>query len=129
MVSKRKPDSMKPVVYFAFLLSLFSGCTYHDSPANASGFNYACDQCGKTVDQMDWLETLFQKAQEDPSAQGNIYLVEFDGEIIFIHQPIIMSCMPCQLYNCDGDKIDNSTIDLQALADKMNSAHTIFRYI
>jgi hypothetical protein len=82
--------------------------------------------CGKAASDMKWLEDLIQNSQTDGTLHGDVYAVKLDGRVIFIHQPMIMSCLACVLYDCEGNPIAMSTIDWEKLRDLMNSSSKIY---
>jgi hypothetical protein len=85
-----------------------------------------CKKCGKSSSDMQWMASLLENTKTNPSLFGDIYAVPLDGSIIIIHQPIIMSCFACVLYDCDGNRLEHGTLDLQKLLKGMNSANLVY---
>ena len=86
----------------------------------------AAVKCGQSPSKMDWLRDLIKSSEQDVSFSGNIYAVTVDGDVIFIHQPAVMSCMACVMYDCDGNRIDRSAVDPQKVADAMRPSAVIY---
>ena len=82
--------------------------------------------CGTSASDMQWLEALIQNSQTDITLHGDLYAVRLDGRMIFVHQPMIMSCFACVLYDCEGNSVDISTVDREKLRDGMNSSSKIY---
>lgn len=76
---------------------------------------------------MQWLGTLIENAKTNTGQMGDIYAVPYDGNTVFIHQPVVMSCLACLLYDCDGNRIDMATVDTQKLTRGMDHSTLIFR--
>ena len=87
----------------------------------------ACEKCGKSQAEMQWLGTLIENAKTNTGQMGDIYAVPYDGNTFFIHQPVAMSCLACLVYDCSGNRIDIATIDTQKLTRGMNRSTLIFR--
>ena len=83
--------------------------------------------CKKSVDEMEWLKTLLQQSEADPALRGDIYAAPIDGTIIFVHQPLIMSCLACVLYDCDGNRIAAGSIAPEKLIAGMKPVNLIYR--
>jgi hypothetical protein len=64
--------------------------------------------------------------ESDPSFQGKLYAVTQDGETIFIHQPDILSCLACLLYDCDGNRLNTATAGIPTLTQSMSTANLIY---
>jgi hypothetical protein len=73
---------------------------------------------------MAWFTTLLQQASS--SQIGAIYAANIDGRTFFIHQPLIMSCLACVIYDCDGNRIDIATVDLQRMAAAMTPGDRVY---
>lgn len=73
------------------------------------------------------MHDLLERSEKDVTLSGNIYGFTLDGQTIFVHQPAIMSCLACLLYDCDGARIDLATIDdMQAVMEEMTPANLIY---
>jgi hypothetical protein len=108
------------LICFVILLS----CTNHDLSPDPVAI--ACEKCGKSRSEMQWMETLVASAKTNAPMMGDLYAVPFEGRVIILHQPMVMSCVACILYDCDGNRIDNSTIDLQAFIKGMSASTRIY---
>lgn len=71
--------------------------------------------CNVPQSEMTWLALLIEATKDDISTAGPIYAFRSNGEGIFMHQPWIMSCMGCILYDCEGNRMDSQEIDATAL--------------
>lgn len=87
----------------------------------------ACDKCGKSQTEMQWLGTLIENAKTSTSHMGDIYAVPYDGSFYFVHQPVVMSCLGCYVYDCEGTLIEYNAVDRQKLLSGMNKSNLIFR--
>lgn len=113
-----------------FLLLLFlSACTNHDlrKPEKEMALEAACDRCGKTPAEMSWFGGLVVKAESEESWRGDIYAGSLNGSSIFIHQPIIISCMACHVYDCAGNRLTLTSEEIQLAANEMTESNLIYR--
>jgi hypothetical protein len=128
-MSKANRFTCKPktLTVFWFCLIVFS-CTYHDFTDNHPDnvLKKAASKCGQPVSNMQWLESLLLKSQTDFSLKGNIYAIRLNERVIFVNQPIIMSCMACLIYDCSGNRINLATVDIQKIIGQMNSSTLIY---
>ena len=76
---------------------------------------------------MKWYKDLLDDMEKDEALLGHIYAASIDGNMVFIHQPMIMSCLACVLYDCDGNKIDIATLDHEKLRVEITFENRIFR--
>jgi hypothetical protein len=76
---------------------------------------------------MSWLSTLVQQVQTDGALMGDIYAGSVDGRVMFVHQPMIMSCLACVVYDCDGNRIDTSTLDHEKIRTILKPENRIFK--
>jgi hypothetical protein len=113
---------------FSIFIFLLLSCTYDNVPNSnpQAALARATKLCGDSEAKLQWLSELIQKSQTDYSFWGPIYAVPSQGRTIFIHQPYIISCLACHLYNCDGTRVDISTVDIQKLADEMTESNLIY---
>lgn len=118
---------MRHAVRSLCFITLIS-CVNHDFNNNSPRvvLSVARMLCNASSEDMQWLKTLVQKSETDYSLRGPMYAVPFDDRIIFVHQPFIMSCYACVLYDCQGNKIDVSTIDREKLRKGMKPANLIY---
>lgn len=101
-------------------------CDDRDQPAKSPAVMLAAVKCGRPAGEMSWLNDLLERSEKDVALSGNIYAFTLDGQTIFVHQPAIMSCMGCLLYNCDGTRINQAAIDTRAVVEKMTPANLIY---
>jgi hypothetical protein len=123
---------MKTVLNFALLVLLLS-CVNHEFPFDDDNLPsiqaIAAKKCGHS--DMGWFATVLQQAQGISttgytSTMGYIYAVSVDGRVLFIHQPLIMSCLACIIYDCYGNRVDIATVDLQKVAAAMTPANLLY---
>jgi len=112
------------IISFFCLIS----CGDRDDPGTSPkiALAKASVNCGKIPGEMKWLEDLLRVAKRDDVLRGDIYVTSIDGKVVFIHQPIIMGCLACVLYDCDGNKIRPEDFDHEKLRDGMTSSNRIF---
>lgn len=84
-------------------------------------------RCGKSVSEMQWLQDLIKLGEADMAKRGDIYAGSYDDQVIFIHQPLILSCLACVIYDCDGNKLDSSTMDVNKIILSMEPKNRIYR--
>jgi hypothetical protein len=113
-----------------FLVTLVVCCTDHQFPNQDPGtvIVVACAKCHVPSEQMQWLQTLIADMKTDVSSRGDIYAISLDNKTLFVHQPLIMSCLGCALYECDGTRPDRATINLEALHAQMSQSNIIYSY-
>ncbi len=98
------------------------------NPTSTSGpVTLGAVMCGKKPMEMMWLRDLVKKAQTDMALNGNIYRGYYDGQVIFIHQPMIMSCLACIIYDCSGNKLDPATLDHEKIRLNMTRANVVYQ--
>ena len=108
-----------------FLILLIFACA--DNNRELSPVRIASMRCGKNVSEMQWLQDLIKLGEADMAKRGDIYAGSYDGQVIFIHQPAILSCIACVIYDCEGNKLDPATMDLQKIQFTMESKNRIYR--
>jgi hypothetical protein len=115
------------IIRLVFFMALLS-CVRHDLDGKSPelAVSVAKKLCQKSSEEMVWLKDLIQQSETDASWRGNVYAINLDSRIVFVHQPFIMSCMGCLMYDCDGTKIDYASIDHQRLVTLMTSANIIY---
>ena len=116
-------------LYPKLLLLLTVSCVTHDfdNTSPAESLRLASALCKKNYAEMQWYKTLLQDIRSDQALVGDIYSVEVDGNRIFIHQPMIMSCWACVLYDCDGNKIPPNAIAPYHPHIKMTPENRIYK--
>lgn len=90
-----------------FLLAGLAGCTPDDHTTDGltHAMKRACVSCKASRENMQWLESLLQDAGAEGSAYGSVYMISTHEGTVFVHQPIMMSCLACRTYACDGTVI------------------------
>jgi hypothetical protein len=90
--------------------------------------------CGvkNPVKDLPWLKEIINKAEsvtERGTYAGTIHLVEYEGQSYFIHQPYVMSCMACVVYDCEGNKLPviSEPDKHMALIERMSEKNIIYR--
>lgn len=116
----------KMMVRSLILLFLLAMIACDENDTHSDSVRIAAAKCGQSPDRMQWLEKLIDASREDPALKGNIYAMTVDGAIVIVHQPAVSSCVACVLYNCNGDRIDISTVDVQAVVTSMNASTLIY---
>lgn len=119
----------QPMKFLAksFLCLMFTiSCADSDEKGEWTAVKMASLRCGKSATEMEWLRRLVQQAKSDPALNGDIYAGAYDGEVIFIHQPMIMSCLACVIYDCDGNRLDMVTLDHEKLRLNMEARNLIY---
>lgn len=111
-----------------FILIVLTACANHDlrKPSKEFAMQRACEQCNKTTSEMFWFQGLLDKAETEESWKGTIYAGELNDETIFVHQPVIVSCMACHVYDCDGNRRTLTSDELQLAANQMTDANKIY---
>lgn len=59
---------------------------------------------------MTWLDSLLTQAGSPKTmgAYGDVYIVPASQGTVFVHQPVVMSCLGCFVYSCAGDRLQLS---------------------
>ena len=97
------------------LLVLIAGCAKSDLDdsryaVNEQTFAVAAASC-MDVKNLDWLNDLIERAEDDIAYKGSIYLITLKDQRVFLHQPWVSSCYGCLLYNCNGELINLTEAD------------------
>ncbi|MDQ2657193.1 MAG: hypothetical protein M3Y60_07210 [Bacteroidota bacterium] len=117
---------MPRVVTLLSILLLLS-CDDGNADSARGSVSLGAFMCGKKPMEMVWLRDLITKAKTDMALNGNIYRGYYDSQVIFIHQPLIMSCLACIIYDCDGNKLDPATLDHEKIRLNMTTANIVYR--
>ena len=119
---------MKPFSLRLFCLLFLVSCADHkfDNSSAQESMTMAAVLCQKTVAEMVWFQDLLNRIEADESLRGDIYAVSIDSRIIFAHQPLIMSCYGCVLYDCNGNRIDMATVDHEKVVAGMVGRNRIY---
>ena len=73
--------------------------------------------CGSSSAQLSWLRLIIEESEKDGTLKGNIYTFQSNGKTVFMHQPWIMSCLGCIMYDCQGNRLKPEDIDQEKLAN------------
>ena len=82
--------------------------------------------CASSSGQLVWLRLLIEESEKDVSKRGIIYTFQSNGQTIFMHQPWIMSCMGCIMYDCHGNRLELSDIDQAVLSKGFQDLMVIY---
>jgi hypothetical protein len=85
----------------------FAGCMPDDHTTDGltHAMKRASASCETSRENMQWLELLLQRAGSEGPAYGNVYMISTSQGTLFVHQPVMMSCLACSTYACDGTAI------------------------
>lgn len=111
------------------LLSLALLCCVNHDLDNSSpevAVSMASSMCKKDFSQMQWLMNLLALGETDPGQRGDIFAAALDGNVVFVHQPLIMSCRACVLYDCDGHRVPVTVNNHEKIEKAMMSATKIY---
>lgn len=111
---------------YALLLALASCVNHNLDNSTGQSLRAAATFCQKPAGEMEWFQSLLLRMETDAGLRGDIYAVSIDGNLIFIHQPAIMSCLGCVLYDCSGNKIAASAVDPKKVIAGMKEENRIF---
>ena len=104
MVKISSPMHRYPIL---LLLACLAGCAPDDHTTD--GLTHAMARasvgCETSRENMQWLESLLIQAGSEGSAYGNVYIIQTSQGTVFVHQPLMMSCLACSTYACDGTAI------------------------
>lgn len=75
---------------------------------------------------MDWFATVLSEADSKPEQQGSIYVASIDEQIYFIHQPVIMSCLACVVYDCAGNRVQADPQFIEKMLPFLTPEHRLF---
>jgi hypothetical protein len=116
-----------PVILFIVLIS----CAKEDVDSSSSLHTVSTARalCGKSAAQMQWLADVIRESETDITLKGDIYALSVDGKIMFVHQPMISSCLACVLYDCEGNRLPSSTVDHAQIVEGMRQSTKIYSAI
>lgn len=76
---------------------------------------------------MSWLAAKIEEAENDVTKSGNFYAIPTSEGVVIVHQPMIMSCMGCARFDCQGN---TPTLSQQVVQNElipgMNSSNLIY---
>ena len=103
---------------FVICLVLLPGCSDNqEKDLSEIAVERASIYCHASSEQLTWLTLLIKESESNPSLAGPIYIFQSNGQTVFMHQPWIMSCLGCILYDCQGNRLEPDDIDPSVLAD------------
>lgn len=76
---------------------------------------------------MEWFRLLLTEMENNPGMLGDVYAIPLNGKTLFVHQPMIMSCFACVIYDCNGQSIPPSSVDQKALLEGFTEGNKIYR--
>jgi len=82
--------------------------------------------CNTSPGEMDWVMDLIESSKGDPALAGPIYAFRSNGQAVFMHQPWVMSCLGCVLYDCEGNRLEFGAIDQGALTEGFQNLTKIY---
>jgi hypothetical protein len=93
--------------YLSLFLILACSCTDHDTQKfdKASAMNKVAALCNTSSSNLVWLSAVLDKAQKGGDLEGSVYAFRYSKGVAIVHQPVIMSCFACALYDCSGTLI------------------------
>jgi hypothetical protein len=113
------------------VLTVFS-CTKNDlSPEESASLHTTCG-VKNPVKELPWLKAIIDHAEKGPDKglyAGTILQVTYQDQAYFIYQKYHMSCMACEVYDCQGNKPDilaNPDLHM-ALIERMSEKNIIYR--
>ena len=121
---------MKSSPSFIFILIFTAlSCTDEgfDNTVTAESLKAAGMMCNKNPREMEWFRLLLAEIENNPGMLGDIYAIPLNGKTLFVHQPMIMSCFACVIYDCNGETIAPSSVDQQALLEGFTEQNKIYR--
>lgn len=116
----------RTAILLVFLPFCFS-CEDGDDNNTSSSVYIASLRCAKSTSEMTWLQELIDKVKNDATQLGDIYAGKYGDQVVFIHQPIVMSCLACVVYDCDGNRLDIATLDHEKLRLLINNWNVIYK--
>ena len=95
--------------FAAVTLALVMSCSEQDladssSPKEDRAIMMAAAKCG-SLPKMPWLRAMIRQAESDFSYEGEFYAINYSGGVVIVNQPWISSCMGCDTYDCDGNRL------------------------
>ena len=120
-------------LYSLFLFGLFlCSCEKNDLSSQESALPHAVCGVKDPLRELSWLKEIVSKAQSGPdkfSLAGTVQLIHYQDKTFFVYQRYIMSCMACEVYDCQGNKLDivtNPELHM-AIIENMSEKNIIYR--
>src|SRR6187549_3350045 len=111
---------MKKYLSVITVLLLFA-CSDHDTYPENAAVAKACKVCHTDLTEMQWLRTLIHENK------GNVFAIKTSDGVYFVHQPVYMSCLVCDLYSCSGSQSASVTdIVQQELQNGIKKSNLIY---
>jgi|SRR5690606_3064429 len=113
---------------FLLVVIILLGCSGDDPEKDSADLAIAraSIHCSSSPAQLAWLRLVIHESETDASKKGIFYTFQSNGRTIIMHQPWIMSCLGCILYDCDGNRLDMSDLDPGALSKGFQDLTVIY---
>jgi hypothetical protein len=112
------------------MVASLAACTSNDNDPKLESPTLATKRaavfCHTTQSEMQWMHVLIESSKDDPALSGPIYAFRSKGQAIFMHQPWVMSCLACILYDCEGNRLDPVSIDQSVLMQGFQNLEKIY---
>ena len=102
---------MRILTSLSVLFILLMACSDEDLSRVDKAISTACLKCDTSKKQMEWLRVLIEESKNS-TQRGDFYIIETGQTSVIIHQPIIMSCMACIQYDCQGNQLSGDDLIL-----------------
>jgi hypothetical protein len=98
------------IIFFSLLAAVTLACSDNTPDPRNEALQRATTACDASFKQMAWLDSLLIQAESTKtmSAHGDVYMVPTSQGTLFVHQPVVMSCLGCFVYSCAGDRLELS---------------------
>lgn len=95
---------------FFCLAAITMACADDAAGPRDEAMQRATMACGTSFTEMAWLDLLLTQAESTKtmSAHGDVYMVPTSQGTVFVHQPVVMSCLGCFVYSCSGVRLEFS---------------------
>jgi hypothetical protein len=118
------------VILFALLVGGLTACSDDGDNSRDFAMQRAIRACDASLQQMAWLDSLLVRASSTStmSAYGSVYMVPTSQGTMFVHQPVVMSCMACLVYSCSGTRLEVSNdIIVKEVVPGMQEKNLLYR--
>lgn len=120
-------------LFSLFLFGLFlCSCEKNDLSSQESALLDSACGVKDPVKELPWLKEIVSKAETGPdkfSLAGTVHLINYQTKAYFVYQRYIMSCMACEVYDCQGNKLyilTNPQLHM-AIIENMSEKNIIYR--
>lgn len=120
---QQRPIQKPMKKYLSLFLVLACACADHDTQKfdKASAMTKVAILCDTSSSDLAWLSEVLDKAQKGGGLEGPVYAFRYSKGVAIVHQPVIMSCFACALYDCSGTLIaDRSGIEEEIMGGIKN---------